>query len=254
MALACALLALPPTTRVPARPVAGRPRRRPPTLLVVLLAGAVSTCVLPMTVVLATATLATVFVVRHRWRARCRLGVDEASALHGALEVLVSELRVGAHPVAAIDTAAREIAGPVGASFTAVAARAVLGADVVAGLRAESCRSLVPGHWERLAVCWQLAARHGLAIASLMQAAQRDLAERERFRSRVDKGMAGARTTGTLLAGLPALGVLLGCAIGADPLGFLTSGGIGGCLLWIGTALIGAGLLWSDRVTASVLT
>ncbi|MCG7594460.1 type II secretion system F family protein [Mycobacterium sp. PSTR-4-N] len=253
VALALALLAWAPTTRAPARPTAARPRRRPPTLLVALLAGTVSACILPLTLVLAAATMVTVVAVRHRCRARRRVGIDEANALHGALEVLVSELRVGAHPVAAIDTAAREIAGPVGTSFAAVAARAVLGADVVAGLRAESHRSLVPGHWERLAVCWQLAARHGLAIASLMQAAQRDLAERERFRSRVDAGMAGARTTGTLLAGLPVLGVLLGCAIGADPLGFLMSGGIGGWLMCIGTALIGAGLLWSDRITASVL-
>lgn len=254
MSLALALLALPSTTRASVRQVLPRQRRRPPAMLVAPVLGAGLSCVLPMTVVLAAATMLTVLVLRHRRCARRRAGADESRALHGALEVLVSELRVGAHPVAAIDTASRETAGPVGASFAAVAARALLGADVVAGLRAESRRSLVPGHWDRLAVCWQLAAQHGLAIASLMQAAQRDLAERERFRSRVDAGMAGARTTGNLLAGLPVVGVLLGYAIGADPLGFLASEGIGGWLLCVGIALVGAGLLWSDRITAAVLT
>ena len=56
-------------------------------------------------------------------------------------------------------------------------------------------------------MCWQLAQTHGLAIATLMQTAQRDIVERERFSARVDAGMAGARTTAAVLAGLPALGV-----------------------------------------------
>ncbi|TRW80076.1 hypothetical protein FK535_20660 [Mycolicibacterium sp. 018/SC-01/001] len=253
LALALAILLLPPATRVPRWALPAGRRRRPPAIVVALVVCVALGAVVPMTVVAAAATLLAVLILRRRDRVRRRAGAAEASALQGALEVLVSELRVGAHPVAAIDTAAQEAGGRVGESLAQVGARARLGADVVAGLRAESVRSLVPGHWERLAVCWQLAARHGLAIASLMQAAQRDLAERERFRSRVDAGMAGARTTGTLLAGLPALGVLLGCAIGADPLGFLLSGGAGGWLLCVGTALIGAGLLWSDRITASVL-
>ncbi|MEW5810817.1 MAG: type II secretion system F family protein [Actinomycetota bacterium] len=254
VALALALVALPPGTRAPVRRVAAVPRRRPPAIAWASLVCAGLCSLLPPTAVLAAVTMLTVLGLRRRWRARGRAGADESVALCSALEILVSELRVGAHPVAAITTASREIGGRVGESLGAVAARAVLGADVVAGLRAESVRSRVPGHWERLAVCWHLAQRHGLAVATLMQAAQRDLAERERFRSRVEAGMAGARTTGNLLAGLPLLGVLLGCAIGADPLGFLFSGGAGGWLLWVGTLLVGAGLLWSDRITASVLT
>ena len=79
-------------------------------------------------------------------------------------------------------------------------------------------------------MCWQLAQTHGLAIATLMQTAQRDIVERERFSSRVDAGMAGARTTAAVLAGLPLLGIGLGQLIGADPVGFLLSGGsVDGC-------------------------
>ena len=112
----------------------------------------------------------------------------------------------------------------------------------------------MPAHWERLAVCWQLAQTHGLPIATLMRAAQRDIVERERFSARVDAGMAGARTTGAILAGLPVLGVGLGQLIGADPLRFLLSGGIGGWLLLVGVTLACCGLLWSDRITGRVLT
>ena len=98
-------------------------------------------------------------------------------------------------------------------------------------------------------MCWQLAQTHGLAIATLMQTAQRDIVERERFSGRVDAGMAGARATAAMLAGLPAVGVGLGQLIGADPVSFLLSGGIGGWLLVVGVLLACGGLLWSDRIT-----
>jgi tight adherence protein B len=100
-----------------------------------------------------------------------------------------------------------------------------------------------------LAVCWQLASDHGLAIATLMRAAQRDIAERQRFSARVSSSMAGARATAAILAGLPVLGVLLGQLIGARPLSFLLSGHAGGWLLVVGSTLACVGLLWSDRIT-----
>ena len=256
MILALAVLVAPSISRgrAPVLARAQRRRRRPPVAVWGVPACLTLSLVLPLSAVVSAAVMFGVLVLRRRGRRRSRDAVQEATALQGALDVLVAELRVGAHPVAAIRVAARESDGRVAASFGAVAARALLGADVAAGLRAEAQRSRAPGHWERLAVCWQLAQTHGLAIATLMQAAQRDLGERERFRSRVDAGMAGARATGNVLAGLPLLGVLLGCAIGADPLGFLFSNGLGGWLLCLGTLLVGAGVLWSDRITARVTT
>ena len=147
--------------------------------------------------------------------------------------------------------AATEVDGPVAESLRAVAARARLGADVAAGLRSVAAESSLSAHWERLAVFWRLAQTHGLAIATLMHTAQRDIVERERFSARVDAGMAGARTTAAVLAGLPVLGIGLGQLIGADPLGFLLSGGAGGWLLVVGVTLACCGLLWSDRITGA---
>lgn len=187
--------------------------------------------------------------LRYRRRRRYLRRSREGQALEAALELVVGELRAGAHPVRAFSIAADETGGPVAVALRAVAARARLGADVTAGLLAAARSSALPAYWERLAVCWQLGSDHGLAIASLMRAAQRDVAERQRFSARVSAGMAGARASAAILAILPLLGVLLGQLIGARPLSFLLTGRVGGWLLVVGLTLACAGLLWSDRIT-----
>ena len=112
----------------------------------------------------AAGSLAATLAVRRRAAASRQLRrAEESAALQGALDVLVGELRIGAHPVAAFGVAAAEVDGTVAASLRAVAARARLGADVAAGLRSVAAHSPLPAHWERLAVCWQLAQTHGLA-------------------------------------------------------------------------------------------
>jgi len=204
---------------------------------------------LPLTTVLAVAVVGATASLRYRRRRHTRRAMDEGRTLETALDVLVGELRVGSHPVHAFCVAADETVGAVAVSLRAVAARARLGADVAAGLRAAARSSALPTHWDRLAVCWQLANDHGLAIATLMRTAQRDIAERQRFSARVTSGMAGARATAAILAGLPLLGVLLGQLIGARPLNFLLSGQVGGWLLVVGSTLACGGLLWSDRIT-----
>jgi tight adherence protein B len=252
--LSLALVVFPSSPRrrlTPAVPI----RRRVPLVdarWVVCLAGCgavAATVLLPITTVLAVAVLGTTVILRYRRRRRSRRAMDEGRTLETALDVLVGELRVGSHPVRAFSVAADETTGAVAVSLRAVAARARLGADVTAGLRAAARSSALPAHWDRLAVCWQLASDHGLGIATLMRAAQRDIAERQRFSARVASGMAGARATTAILAGLPVLGVLLGHLIGARPLSFLLSGQAGGWLLVVGTTLACGGLLWSDRIT-----
>ena len=210
---------------------------------------AVAAILLPLTTVLAVAVVSATAGLRYCRHRRIQRAIDEGRTLETALDVLVGELRVGSHPVRAFCVAADETVGAVAVSLRAVAARARLGADVTAGLRAAARSSALPAHWDRLAVCWQLASDHGLAIATLMRAAQRDIAERQRFSARVSSTMAGARATATILAGLPVLGVLLGQLIGARPLSFLLNGHTGGWLLVVGSTLACAGLLCSDRIT-----
>lgn len=253
LALALAVIVSPSRHRL-ARSRTTRPRPFAVVVAATTAGAAVVAVILPIAVTVAAAILVGTLAIRRRRLTARRCAVAEASALESALDVLVGELRVGAHPVSAFEVAAGEVDEPVAGSLRAVAARARLGADVSAGLMVFAESSRLPGHWERLAVFWRLAQAHGLAIATLMRAAHRDIVERERFSARVDSGMAGARTTAAVLAGLPLLGIGLGQLIGADPLGFLLSGGIGGWLLVAGVMLACCGLLWSDRITGRAMT
>jgi tight adherence protein B len=257
LALSLALVVLPPSPRrrlVSPHPTGLRfPRVAGGWAAVCTVATALAVIVLlPLTTVLATAVLSATLALRHRRRRRARRAGDEGRALEAAIDVLVGELRAGAHPVCAFGFAADESRGTVADSCRAVAARARLGADVAAGLRSVAETSALPEQWHRLAVCWQLAVDHGLAMSTLMRAAQRDITERQRFSAQLTSAMAGARTTATILAGLPVLLVLLGQLIGARPVAFLLAGHAGGWLLLIGVTLVCGGLLWSDRITDRV--
>ena len=248
--LAAALLAAPP----PRRRLVPPPSRVTAPMPMLVGAAALTVLLLPPAVVVAIAVLAATLGARRRRTRRARRRRGDSQRLAAALETLVGELRVGAHPVTAFGVAAAECEGPVGDSLRAVAARARLGADVAAGLRAVAEVSSVPAQWNRLAVCWQLAAEQGLAISVLMRTAQRDIVERQRFTARVEAGLAGARATAVILAALPVVGVLLGQLIGARPVAFLVGGGVGGGLLVVGVTLVCVGLVWADRPTDRMLT
>lgn len=253
--LSLAVVVSPPSPRLRLAPALGGrgwawpAGAKPVTGFAGVCAALAGVAVLPLTTMLAGAILVATAGLRQRRRQRRRRGIAEGRALETAFDVLVGDLRAGAHPARAFSVAAAETHGPVAASFRAVAARARLGADVSAGLRAAAAASALPGYWERLAVCWQLAGEHGLAMSTLMRAAQRDIAERQRFSAYLMSAMAGARATAAILAALPLLGIVLGQLIGARPAGFLLGGHTGGWLLVVGVTLACGGLLWSDRIT-----
>ena len=79
-----------------------------------------------------------------------------------------------------------------------------------------------------------------------MQTAHKDITERQRFADHLEAALSGARATAIVLAGLPILGVLLGQLVGARPLSFLLGGGA--AALAVGSTLLCAGVVWSDRV------
>ncbi|MGI9163431.1 MAG: type II secretion system F family protein [Mycobacterium sp.] len=226
----------------PSRPAAA-PLALPFVVLGLMYAGVTS----PALALVCAAAAAAVQSRRRRSRLQ-RERRAEGEAMTAALETLVGELRIGAHPLRAFGIAASESGDTVGAALHMVTARAGLGADVAAGLREVADQSKVPFYWERIAVCWRLASDHGLGMSTLMRAAQRDIVDRQRFSGQVDAGLAGARATAAILAGLPVLGILLGQLIGAHPMRFLLGGGVGSWLLLIGAGLTWAGVSWSDRI------
>lgn len=184
-------------------------------------------------------------------RRQHRSDTRDGASLAAALEVLIAELRVGGHPAAACAVAAGEVDGPVATVFSEAAARARLGADAADGLRSQ--RPGLNAELDRVAAAWRLAEERGVALAELLDAVRRDLTGRARFRSRTQAGLAGARSTAAVLAGLPLLGIALGQAIGAAPVTLLLRDTMGGVLLLVGTVLVCAGLWWTERITAKAV-
>jgi len=253
LAVACLIVPCPARHRLHARSSTPAGSRWAVEGITVL--GAVATVVIaPPAVVLVTGMAWTGALLARRRRRRSARRRVEGRRVSDALEILIGELQVGAHPVRAFTIAAGESDGSVGELLRAVAARARLGADVVAGLRSAAAQSAVPSYWLRLAVFWELAVEHGLPMSVLMRAAHRDIVERQRFSDRLQDALSGARATAVILAGLPALGVLLGQLIGADPLRFLFGRGVGGAFLVAGVGLIAAGLVWANRIIDRLVT
>jgi tight adherence protein B len=209
------------------------------------------------------AGMAQVMLVSQR---RERAGAAEMARLLAALEVMVAELRVGAHPAHACRQAADDCSGAAGAGtaemLQMMAGRAALGGDVAAGI--EQARGHVGDSaagsgsaagfaaWQRVAVAWRTAERYGLPMAELLTSVRADLLARHRFKVRTTAALAGAKATALVLALLPILGIVLGQAMGAAPLSVLLGGGLGGVLLVIGVGLVCAGLLWSRRIVGKV--
>jgi tight adherence protein B len=121
-------------------------------------------------------------------------------------------------------------------------------ADTVAVVAASpGCAGL-----SRVVACWRVAATSGAALAPAVERVADALQDDIDLRRDVTSTLAGPRATAHLLAGLPAVGLLLGTAIGADPVGFLLGSGPGiGCLL-AAVALDSAGLAWARRISRRV--
>jgi tight adherence protein B len=191
----------------------------------------------------------------YRARHREREVAAELAALLAALEVMIAELRVGAHPAHACRQAAEDTSGVRGSAvaetLSMMAGRSTLGGDVAGGIEKADVRDREA--WSRMAVAWRTAEQYGLPIAELLTSVRSDLLARSRFRERTRAALAGAKATAMVLALLPVLGIGLGQAIGASPLSVLLGGGLGGVLLVVGTALVCAGLFWSRRIVGKVV-
>ncbi|KPI03025.1 hypothetical protein OK074_5175, partial [Actinobacteria bacterium OK074] len=99
-----------------------------------------------------------------------------------------------------------------------------------------------------LAACWRVAVDRGAGLASGLDRLEAALRAERTQRADLRAQLAGARATAVMLAGLPVLGLLLGTALGADPLHVLLHTGPGLACLAVGGALETAGLWWALRI------
>ncbi|MCX5381703.1 type II secretion system F family protein [Streptomyces sp. NBC_00083] len=180
--------------------------------------------------------------LEQRERARARRA-DQVIAWCAAV---AGELRAGRQPGPALVTAARET-GALGAGAAPVVAAATFGGDVPAALRSAASEPGAEG-LAGIAACWQVAVDGGAGLASGLERLENALrAEREQ-QDALRSELAGPRTTVLLLALLPALGLVLGTAMGASPLRVLLHSPAGfGCLL-VAAVLETAGVVWAARI------
>lgn len=193
---------------------------------------------------------------RSRWQARTatRHRLYAAAGLADAIQALAAELRAGAHPAAAAESTAADTPEPAATVLHTVAATAKLGGDIGTALhQREPELPGLTGMLRPVAHAWSLATRHGLPLAAVLDSAGRDLDGRVRFARQVQARMAGPKASAAVLAGLPAIGLLLGEGMGAQPLHVLLATGIGQFLLALGTALTCAGLRWTAQLTEKAL-
>ena len=182
-----------------------------------------------------------------------RLARSRAASLHtraqviAALDLLAAELRAGILPHQAIEALADD--APVAAPGRRGRRPWRRRGGRAAGRRA---RSPGAGALADLAGAWHVAERAGAPLADVLDrvaTAARDEAEVDR---EVQAEAAPARATGRLMAVLPVLGLSLGAGMGADPVHVLTGTVVGASCLAGGLALACAGIVWVDRIVASV--
>lgn len=176
-------------------------------------------------------------------RAARRERERRADAVIVLCSALAGEVRAGRQPGEALLYAARE-SGGLGEAQAAVLAAARYGGDVPGAL-ATAARQAGAEGLRGLAACWLVAVDQGAGLAAGLDRLETALRAERDQRADLRAQLAGSRATAVMLAGLPALGLLLGTAMGADPLHVLLHTGAGlGCLL-VGGVLEAAGLWWA---------
>ncbi|HWU06843.1 MAG TPA: type II secretion protein F [Streptomyces sp.] len=231
-----------PAARATARAFFDRRREWLCAPVAVLLA-AVGESVLPLLACAVAVPLVRRWLWRRARRQECQKATDAVTALCGAV---VGELRAGREPGLALLAAARNT-GALGAAEPAVLAAARFGGDVPGALRQASAGPGLDG-LAGVAACWRVAVDGGAGLAAGLARLESSLRDERRWREGLRAQLAGAWATVVVLALLPVVGLGLGAALGADPLGVLLHSPGGLVCLVTGGLLEAAGLFWASRI------
>ena len=158
-----------------------------------------------------------------------------------AVQLIAAELDAGASLPVALRAAAQVDAAH--APHLAAAADAVSSSEAADSLLSCSEPALVAvGH-----AC-RIGAVSGARLAPVFGVIAREASALDERRRAVAAALAGPRSSCVLLALLPALGTLLGAAIGAHPKEFLLGSPVGRLVCCVGVVLDVLGLLWMRRI------
>jgi tight adherence protein B len=182
-----------------------------------------------------------------RWH-RDRAARDRRRRTLDALCSLAADLRAGLPPAVAWGAAT---------SLASTGAAALASSPPVDGLAmpggpSEDAGTDGDARIGRLtAAAWHLAESTGAPLADLIERVEADARVADRAYAAAVAQAAGARATAWLLGALPAGGIALGYAIGADPLQILLHTPLGAVCALTALGLQIAGLAWADRLVAA---
>jgi tight adherence protein B len=188
-------------------------------------------------------------MLRRRAERQVRARRREASV--DVVFALAAELRAGSTPGQAL-TSAAETTDVLRAPLAHAAHAVRAGLPAAGPLRAISelagCELLAA-----VAAVWQVTEQAGGAVADVLDrmgaTLDADAADRRTF----EAALAGPRASMTLLAALPAVGLLMGESAGAHPLRLLLHQPVGWALLGGAVLLELIGLAWSRRLVRGLL-
>ena len=162
-------------------------------------------------------------------------------------EALVGELRAG-QPL----TTSLEHCRELWPDLEPVVAAARLGADVPAALRRLAGVRGAEGLSE-VASAWRVSERSGAGLAAALGQVALTARERQGTRRLVQGELASAQATARLVAVLPLASLAMSAGVGGHPWHFLLGTPAGVSCLGLGALFAFAGLLWIDRIAATVL-
>lgn len=190
--------------------------------------------------------------VRRRLRRQQELAAVRASVLE-LCEAFGAELRAGRSPVEALRAAVPPRgAGTSTALEPLLPLLAVTAEDAPRRLEAVAAQPGCGG-LRQLAVCWRVAQESGAALADAVDRTAARQRGDERQRQEVAVLLAGPRATAHLLAALPAVGILLGRTLGADPLHVLLASAVGRACGAAGVVLAVLGWVWTARMASAAV-
>lgn len=169
---------------------------------------------------------------------------------------LGSEVRAGRPPRAAVVAALAELppgGGDDGAGDWVGEVRdAATGDGDVSAALLRAAAQPGAGDLRDVAACWEVAEQTGAGLGGALDQVAAAAGERVVHQARVRAQLAGVRTTGWLLAGLPLVGMVLAAAGGAHPWRVLLATPSGFALLTLGVGLDAAGVMWLYRLARRV--
>jgi tight adherence protein B len=164
-------------------------------------------------------------------------GIARAGLPPGRVWAVLAARRGPHTPVAAAVLPWLEAGVPAGRALGALAARA--GKATSAGAQL-SC----------LAVAFDACERAGASLAPSLEGLAGALRAQEEARRERETALAAPRATATVMTVLPGVGLLLGAALGADPLAVLAGTPVGRAAVVLGGTLWLAGRWWIRRLVS----